>query len=558
MKRLTHIRQFVVKFSVVGAWILQASILAFLLLLSLLTTVTFHRTDTWPLSDDTSYNTHLPSFHFLLGCVAVGIVLLLLVNFVAKLPQKVVFTVLMIYVMLVQIFWISSLGLVNYLFPDSHSVLDAAGFLLNGQLYTFDPNFCLPGSTEPVCINLYPPSPFTYFSYYPFQTGPLLWYVLLGSIFGAKNIFAFQCVSAVAITGLVAVLWRLGKFIGLNKRGLAAFAVLVMTCVPLLMFSAMVYPNAVGLFLTVLGVGIVAEAFRMERAWVSALTIFGGFAVAGIGIVFKSTFQIVVLAAIISIIFAVIFSKKYWQLIVAAVSSMVPFVISKVPIAIVQNWVGQDFGKGMPMLSWIALGLNNPEGKRPGWWTYFAIDAFRRTNNDYAAQTEISKNFVLHRFSEFAQNPSDAFVFFMKKLATEWSEPTFMTSIYSEIGESKNNFAGFAGFVLNGDGTTPLLWFENIMQTLTYLLALIGVIALLRTVRSNTSEAAQVSTIYAQLLLTVSFIGGFICFIFWEAKGIYTLPFFILVLPIAAYGVQTIMSWVAGLSLKNIKKAGSH
>ena len=36
----------------------------------------------------------------------------------------------------------------------------------------------------------------------------MLWYLLVFALFGAKNVFAFQIVSALAVTALVAVLWR--------------------------------------------------------------------------------------------------------------------------------------------------------------------------------------------------------------------------------------------------------------------------------------------------------------------------------------------------------------
>ena len=44
---------------------------------------------------------------------------------------------------------------------------------------------------------------------------------------------------------------------------------------------------------------------------------------------------------------------------------------------------------------------------------------------------------------------------------------------------------------------------------------------------------------FARTFLAAAFLGGFLCYVFWEAKGIYTLPFYLLLFPLAAYGVQT-------------------
>ncbi len=46
---------------------------------------------------------------------------------------------------------------------------------------------------------------------------------------------------------------------------------------------------------------------------------------------------------------------------------------------------------------------------------------------------------------------------------------------------------------------------------------------------------------FARTFLCAAFLGGFLCYLFWEAKGIYTLPFYLLLFPLAAYGMQTIM-----------------
>ncbi len=50
-------------------------------------------------------------------------------------------------------------------------------------------------------------------------------------------------------------------------------------------------------------------------------------------------------------------------------------------------------------------------------------------------------------------------------------------------------------------------------------------------------------------------LGGFLCYLFWEAKGIYTLPFYLLLFPLAAYGVQTIMCCVPRSPRLRSKKA---
>ena len=353
-----------------------------------------------------------------------------------------------------------------------------------------------------------------------------------------------------AVTALVAVLWRFGSLIGLNEEGHGAFTVIVATSVPLLMFATFVYPNAVGFFFTVCGTWMIAEGFRLQKVWASSLAIVGGFLICGIGIVFKSTYQILVLAALVAVIFAVWHNRRVWQLVVSFLSAVAAFFVSKLPVYVVQTWTGQKFGKGMPMSSWIAIGLGQPDNMPAGWWSRFAIDAFERTGNDYALQSQISNDFVRNRLAFFAGNPSDGLNFFTNKLASEWAEPSFMTSLYSELGESANHFSGLGSFLLLGKGADVLLRFENVAQTVVYFLAIIGVIGLVHSLMKERSLGADSSQVFTRVLLCASFIGGFLCYLFWEAKSIYTLPFFLLLFPVAAYGIQNIADLISSIKKK--------
>lgn len=519
---------------------LQSAVTAFLLFLSVFCTVFFQRSapEVGNVTEKAEFCSGIPSAAFCLGTVALLVILALLAVGTSRLPKRWVLFALLIYVFTVQIIWLVALGFTAYSYPDSQSLIDAANILLTGNLEQFSPGYCPPGSSEMVCVNRNLPSAYTYFTYYPFQSGPMLWYLLVFALFGAKNVFAFQVVSAVAITALVAILWRFGASLGLNDVGQSALVVLIASCVPLLMFSAFVYPNAVGFFITVAGAAVVSEAFRMKKVWTSALVIVVGFMICGIGIVFKSTYQIILLATILAVLFAVLRNRRFWQMLVAFVSAAAAFVLSKMPVNLVQHWTGQDFGKGMPMISWIAIGLGKPENAPAGWWSRFALEAFEATNNDYEQQSQISMDFVKGRLGEFINNPSDGLRFFLEKISSEWAEPTFMTSIYSELGTSSNHFSGLASFLLVGQGSGMLLKYENVSQTVVYLTALIGLVMLTCAISRDWGEGGNANRVFVEVLLCASFLGGFLCYLLWEAKGIYTLPFYLLLLPMSAFGIQ--------------------
>lgn len=87
------------------------------------------------------------------------------------------------------------------------------------------------------------------------------------------------------------------------------------------------------------------------------------------------------------------------------------------------------------------------------------------------------------------------------------------------------------------------------MQSITYLFAFIGVIGFIvatARLRSTTAHGhAQHVMLFSRTFFSAAFLGGVICFTFWEAKSIYTLPFFLMLLPVAAYGMQMTYAWGA-------------
>ena len=95
-----------------------------------------------------------------------------------------------------------------------------------------------------------------------------------------------------------------------------------------------------------------------------------------------------------------------------------------------------------------------------------------------------------------------------------------------------------------------LLRYENVAQTVTYLLAFIGLIGLLRLLIKEKFIGDDAAQVFTRVLLCASFIGSFLCYLFWEAKSIYTLPFFLLLIPIAAYGVQQMIDFVGNKKQK--------
>ena len=538
------------------AYAIEIAVVAFLFILSIVFTPIFLRVGEGygpiHLSENQDYHFGTPSTMFVVGFLMLFLFFLMSSVILARVRGHWMLSVLLIYAFLVQVLWIASLSMISYMYPDSVSLSNAAVALLQGdddcRQYAVGVDACM--SEEAFSQSQ------QYFSWYPFQAGPLMWYMIIFHIFGSRNVIAFQVVNACFITVFIAVLWRFGTHIGLRNEGRAAFASLSATCMPLMMFAAFVYPNAIGLTIVMSGLLLAAEAFSMKHAWSSVLALVSAFVLCGVGMVFKTTFQILVIAGVIASLFAIWKSRRYWQLPVVLAAVFVAKRILDWPTQWLERVTGLDFGKGMPMSAWIAIGLGQPKNMPAGWWSPEMLQMFMRVDGDYSKQSEIAMGTVRQRLTDMLNNPAAGRQFFVHKLASEWAEPTFMTSLYSELGESSiNQNAGISSEVLHGSLTIPLLRYQNVSQSLIYFLALIGIAVLIRKIHREKTQSMDPAEIFSSVLLSTSFIGGFLCYVFWEAKGIYTLPFYLMLLPFAALGLQQSSNMLSGLSRRILKKS---
>ena len=99
----------------------QTAIVAVLFVLSILFTVTFKRANSQlgSITEQVDYHFGMPSIAFVLGTVMLCALFVLLALGFSKLPRRWVFAALLVYTIVLQIIWLTSLSLVTYTYPDS-------------------------------------------------------------------------------------------------------------------------------------------------------------------------------------------------------------------------------------------------------------------------------------------------------------------------------------------------------------------------------------------------------------------------------------------------------
>lgn len=181
--------------------------------------------------------------------------------------------------------------------------------------------------------------------------------------------------------------------------------------------------------------------------------------------------------------------------------------------------------KGIPMTAWIAMGLQDGKAA-PGWYNAYNNSIYEDNDYDFekteAAVIEEMKRIVGH----YPQDITTSISFFVKKVSSQWNNPTFQSLwILEDRGNDDN-------WLLHGNGRYFYTLWVNLLQT--WILAGTLFYAVLRFKTSSLQE----------MILPMTFLGGFIFHLFWEAEGLYSILYFPLLLPLSICGYGEWRSWL--------------
>ena len=199
--------------------------------------------------------------------------------------------------------------------------------------------------------------------------------------------------------------------------------------------------------------------------------------------------------------------------------------IPKLPQRLYERRTGYAFGEGIPMIAWMAMGFD--EGyAAPGWYREtHTVGAFTLNEEDAAATAADAKRFLAGRVQEMRQHPAQALRFFRQKLYSQWNETTYESLWINQVQLSFSEKGRIYDLVCGRGGRFTANLMNQVGQ-LVFLGALTGVPGLLRRRRIR------------QCLLPLIVLGGLLYHLLFEAKSQYALPYFVLLVPLAAWGLS--------------------
>lgn len=421
-------------------------------------------------------------------------------------------------------------------FSDSRQLTQYAEELARGQYSSFLPRADAYANRLPGDM---------YLSNYPFQSGILLTLEGFFRLFGTRAIMAFQLANAVSTIATSLVVIEMARTSGMDKPARLVVELLALTFAAPLLFCVFPYGNALGLCLCMLAMLLWMKSQRSSGGKSIAQLVSGGLLLL-VGLIAKSTYILVAIGFII--VFAVDSARKsQWWRIPATIALLLlaSNLAGSIPVSIMESRLGVTFPDNQPKTMWIAMGLR-PDGVlgegMPGWWSTFALDSQIRNEGDVAAQEHEAEDSIRDSLDHFAEDPAYAAWFFSKKAASEWLDPTFQSLYIASIGTMRpdaapqgtnapdNRYDAWDVSFAHGWICRVLLVVMDGFQTLVYAGAALGAFRLAKKSREEGQSALE----YA---LPCAFFIGFMVYLLWEAKGMYAMPFFLCLIPLAARGI---------------------
>lgn len=369
-----------------------------------------------------------------------------------------------------------------------------------------------------------------YVSRFHQQLGLVLIYYLLSFVFGTNNYVFLQLVNAFALVLFYRELSELSKRFGFCRIVQLGVVFMGIIFFPLIMYCSFIYGNLLGLAFGVLAIRKEFDYFEKDKifdAIISAICIL-------LAILCKSNYLIFLIGMLGQAVIEILHSSKYRSSIFIVMLVGTVLVQSTIPSAIAEKLSGHKFDQGTSSLAYIAMGLQESP-RAPGWYNRYVIDSYEANDCNTGKQAEEAKMEIINRITYFANNKSKAGVFFLQKLASQWADPTFQSFWIVQSSQWPIKQSNLIYDFRSEEGEANSIPVLNLLQIVCIFGGILYCVLFRK--KMNLSE----------LILPLIFIGGFIFHTFWEAKGQYTLSYFVLLFPYMIEGynelIKSISNW---------------
>ncbi|MBF0713192.1 glycosyltransferase family 39 protein [Gemella sp. GH3] len=364
-----------------------------------------------------------------------------------------------------------------------------------------------------------------YLYIYSHQITTVFMFQILFAIFGRVTfiLYLLQCFS---ISYILFMLYKISNILFNNEDTAYITVILTLFSFPLVFYVAFIYGTLPGMFLTLLAFYHFIKYYKTKN-WYDLVIVLLSINVA----ILLIGNNLINMLAIFSVAVILLIKKFDKKILLFMICTLIFMTGAKSTIENYYSVASQkDIPKGVNKISWIAMGMQ--EGDREaGWWNKFNYDIMTEEDYDNDKVVEISKKSIMQRVDVFQKNPKYALDFYVRKYENQFIEPTFQSLVITvpqKDVEEGNILIAIKNKILKelyfGTTNKILFFIMKIMQIFIYVFTMAFALITFKKKKEN------------YLIIPISFIGGTIFHMVWEAKSRYIFPYFIFLIPLAAYG----------------------
>lgn len=379
----------------------------------------------------------------------------------------------------------------------------------------------------------------SYMSLWPFQSGLVLFMeIILRLIPNASEMTIQWCYLPFMALSLVSG-YMVVKRIFVSVRTRIIWCLLMLICFPYYLHINNMYGEIPSIALSLFALWMLLE-YSASPSLLKLFSTGGGVAVA---VAIRKNTLIFVVACILvwMVVYAAGRQIRYLLLILALIAAATAGVL--LPSKFYEYRAENVMGKGVPAISYIAMGLQWSEGRSPGGWNGYHSDLFMDCSFDADLASRISAEEVKNSLEYMVKNPGYMARFFYYKQIEQWEREDFLC--FYETVDFYGERTSAAWDIYQGKTKEKILPLMSVYQSLVYLGAggfcMSGAIRWRSRKKNSNDHNSDDKCSIEKMIFLVTFIGGFLFSVMWEASPRYNLPYFVMLIPCAA-------DWIADVS----------
>ncbi|MCM1063007.1 MAG: hypothetical protein NC420_00815 [Eubacterium sp.] len=370
----------------------------------------------------------------------------------------------------------------------------------------------------------------SYMSLWPFQSGLVLFMEVILRVIPGANEMVIQCLympfMALSLISGYMVMKR--SFLSVRTR--IFWCLLMLFCFPYFFYINNMYGEIPSIALSLFVMWMLLE-YSVKPSWLKLLSAGLGMAMA---VALRKNTLIFAIACFLVWAVVSIDKRQVRYLILLLVLAAAVAAGALLPVRFYEHRAGNTMGKGVPAIAYIAMGLQWTEGRSPGGWNGYHSDLFMDCSYDAELTARISAENAKDSLAYMARNPGYTIRFFYHKQVEQWDREDFQC-LYETLGlYGKRTQAAWD--IYEGKAKDRFMAVMSVHQSLVYLGA--GAFCMFGAVRWR--KRKEYGNSLVQLTFMVTFIGGFLFSMMWEAGSRYSLPYFVILIPYAAEGLAKI------------------